>query len=107
MQTQSLPLSSLEASSSTSGKKNEEWVLCSTCNLGGDGGKKVTTPARRISDSSDCWCRSSRPSSPSYQNCDYTSSALTTLGAAPDTLQEQSKSGGDEEEDGLIFDLET
>ncbi len=107
MQTQSLPLSSLEASSSTSGKQNEEWAVCSTCSLGGDGDKKET-PARRISDLSDCWCRSSRrPSSPSYQNCDYSSSALTTSGAAPDTLQEQSKSGGDEEEDGIIFDLET
>ena len=109
MQTQSLPLSSLEASRATSGKENEEWVVCGSCNLGGEGNKKETTPARRISDSSDCWCRSSRPSSPSYQNCDYTSSALTTSDAAPDTLQlqEQSKSGGDQEEDGLIFDLET
>eukprot|EP00986_Skeletonema_menzelii_P017921 scaffold22797_cov152-Skeletonema_menzelii.AAC.1 len=102
MQTQALPLSSLEALSATSDNHNEEWVVCNSCSGKGDGEKD--TKGQRVFLSPDCWCRSDRThssSSLSWRSC----SVPKESGAAPDALQQHSKSS-DEEEDGLIFDFE-
>ena len=111
MQTQSLPLSSLEASNTTSDNRNEEWFTCSRCSGGGDGDWKETK-GRRIVVSPDCCCSSSRtfasPSAnPSWNyNLKGSSSTLNQSGTALEVLQQQSKASGDEEDDGLIFDFE-
>ncbi len=114
MQTQALPLSSLEASNTTSDNQNEEWLICSSCRSGGDGGTNETKGPRVVSPA-DCFCSSSsstrsRTSSvpSSLPSWEYTleRSSSTLAGAAPEALQQQSKLSGDEEEDGLIFDFE-
>lgn len=113
MQTQALPLSSLEASNTTSDQLNEEWLVCSGCRSGEDGGTMDTKGPRVVSP--DCFCigsstrgrTSSLPSSlPSWNYTLESSSSSTLASAAPGALQQQSKSIRDEEEDGLIFDFE-
>lgn len=109
MQNQALPVSLLEVSG-----QNEVSFRCRSCNSGRNGGMVETMEAMIVSP--DCFCssissctrrRSSPASLPSW-NCTLkrSRSTLAMIGAAPEALRQESKSSGDEEEDGLMFDFE-
>ncbi len=113
MQTQALPLSSLEASNATSDQLNEELLVCSSCRSREDGGTMYTKGPRVVSP--DCFCigsstrrgrTSSLPSSLPSWSYTLERSSSTLASAGPEDVQQQSKSSGDEEEDALIFDFE-
>ena len=99
MLTQAIPLSSTDASTTTREKQNEDWLFCRSCESAKSLQEDING-RRRAQSADSCWCSDLRtPSSPSsHPSCNYTVKCAN--------LHKSGTAAKDEDDDGLIFDIE-